>query len=185
MTKSTLVIAGMATLALMGICFLAACSSMRTPKGTASEHDPSQMLEVGEKAPEFTAVDSDGVTHSLSDYTGKKNLVLVFYPGDNTPGCTRQLCSIRDDWAGFESADVAVLGVNPQDADSHTKFIQKYNFPFPLLVDLDGTIIREYGARGTAGFTQRTVYGIDKSGTIVFAQRGMQNNNELLASIGQ
>ncbi len=88
MSKYTLLFAGMTTVTVLCVGLLAACSSMRTPKGDTAEHDPSQMREVGEKAPDFTAVDSEGVSHSLKDYIGKKNVVLVFYPGDDTPGCT-------------------------------------------------------------------------------------------------
>jgi len=141
---------------------------------------PDEMLSVGQIAPAFSATDQAGNPVSLSQFRGKKNVVLVFYPGDDTPGCTKQLCAVRDDFIQFQQKDVAVFGVNPQNAESHERFVQKYDFPFPLLVDQDKDMIMKYGAKGKA-WTQRTVYGIDKQGVIVFAERGMPSTETILA----
>ncbi len=154
----------------------------QTPE-TGATQDPSEMLSVGQKAPDFAVQDESGQMHRLSDYTGNEKLVLVFYPGDNTPGCTAQLCAIRDDWSQFQDSEVAVLGVNPAGSESHSKFAEKYDFPFPLLVDSEEEMIRAYGAQGAMGFPKRTVYAIDKDGVIVFAERGMPANSEILASL--
>ncbi len=145
--------------------------------------DTSEMLSVGDEAPEFKGKDHEGNSVALSDFKDKKNVVLVFYPGNNTPGCTKQLCAIRDDWSNFEDEETVVFGVNPADQESHSDFASKYNFPFPLLVDESGEIIRSFGCRGLMGITKRTVYVIDKSGKIVFAERGMPANSAILASL--
>lgn len=178
-TSFTLAFCGiLALFALISGCKSGATQNTETAANTP---DPGEILEVGQKAPPFKLQDQYGETHGLNDYKGRKNLVLVFYPGDDTPGCTTQLCAVRDDWADFLQSDVAVLGVNPANAQSHADFVEKFGFPFPLLVDSRKEMIRAYGAEGKL-FTQRTVYGIDKNGTIVFAQRGMPANNAILAA---
>lgn len=148
---------------------------------TLTRKDSDKMLTVGEMAPDFNVTDQSGKPATLSEFKGKKNVVLIFYPGDDTPGCTKQLCAVRDDFSQFDGREVAFFGVNPQSAQSHQKFIDKYNFPFPILVDKDKEIIKAYGCAGLVS-TTRTVYGIDKSGKVVFAQRGMPANSEILAA---
>jgi thioredoxin-dependent peroxiredoxin len=139
------------------------------------------LLSVGEKAPDFVALDSKGDTVWLSDFAGKSNVVLIFYPGDKTPGCTKQLCAIRDDYAAFKARAIRVFGVNPASAASHRAFIEERSFPFPLLVDKGQSMAKRYKCNGRL-FVKRTVYGIDKSGTIVFAKRGMPSDSEIVAA---
>lgn len=143
------------------------------------QRKPSQMLIVGEKAPAFSLLDQSGKTVTLDEHRGKKNVVLIFYPGDNTPGCTRQLCAIRDQFDLFADSETVVFGINPQEAASHKRFIGKHNFPYPLLVDSEKSVVSAYGCRGTL-MTKRTVYGINKEGVIVFARRGTPSNEEIL-----
>ena len=140
---------------------------------------PSRLLSVGEEAPAFSLMDQAGNPVTSAEFRGKKNVVLVFYPGDNTPGCTKQLCAVRDQFELFTADDTVVFGVNPQGAESHRRFIAKYDFPFPLLVDREKTVVSAYGCKGVL-VTKRTVYGIDKEGIIVFASRGMPSNEEVL-----
>ncbi len=147
---------------------------------TEEEEGPSP-VEVGTEAPLFVVKDQEGTTVTLKDFRGKKNVVLVFYPGDQTPGCTKQLCAIRDDFEDFKAADTVVYGVNPADAQSHKAFIEKQKYPFPLLVDEKSEVAKAYNTKGLL-FTKRTVYGIDKEGKIVFAQRGMPANADILAA---
>ena len=137
-------------------------------------------LNVGSPAPDFQAADQTGRQVRLSALKGTP-VVLVFYPGDNTPGCTRQLCDFRDRWGTYKSAGVAVFGVNPQSAVSHTKFAQKFGFPFPILVDQGGEIAGLYRAGGW--LVRRTVYGIGADGRIAFAQRGMPAPDQVLATL--
>jgi len=139
----------------------------------------SHLLKVGEKAPGFSLWDQNQSVTTLDEFRGRKNVVLVFYPRDNTPGCTKQLCGIRDAFDVFTNDDVVVLGINPQDSASHKRFVNRHGFPFRLLVDRDKNVVSAYGCRGTLA-TKRTVYGIDKEGTIVFARRGMPSSEEIL-----
>jgi peroxiredoxin Q/BCP len=143
-------------------------------------------LAVGDKAPDFTLPDQDGNDVTLSDFKGKKNVVLIFYPGDLTPGCTVQLCAVRDDWSKFAKADAVVFGMNHGDADSHTKFIKKYTFPFPLLVDKDKKVATKYGALKKffkAVVIKRSVVVIDKDSKIVFLKSGMPKDTDILKAI--
>ena len=146
---------------------------------TAASTDPTALLAVGTSAPVFSLPDQAGKAVNLASFQGQQNVVLIFYPGDDTPGCTKQLCAVRDDYSQFKAAGVAIFGINPQGADSHRRFIEKHQLPFPLLVDQDKQVVAAYGCRGTF-FTTRTVHGIDKAGQIVFAQRGMPANSAIL-----
>jgi peroxiredoxin Q/BCP len=137
----------------------------------------SDPLAVGSTAPEFSAADDSGRTVTLKAQRGKF-VVLVFYPGDDTPGCTKQLCEFRDNWSAAKSQGVEVFGVNPQSAGKHTRFRSKFNFPFPLLVDEGRKIAKAYNADGL--IVKRTVYLIGRDGVILFARRGMPPPSEVL-----
>lgn len=167
-----LILAGLGV--LLGV--LVACAAGRkyvrgADGAEKSSPNPRQLLAVGSPAPDFSVMDEQGTTVTLGQFRGRNNVVLIFYPGNNTPVCTSQLCKVRDEYTRFEGKDIVVFGVNPADARSHLNFSGKYKFPFRLLVDADKQLIRSYGCVGTL-MTQRTVYGIDKNGIIVFAQRG-------------
>lgn len=140
-------------------------------------------LAVGTPAPDFN-LSASGVegTVKLSDYRGK-NLIIVFYPKDQTPGCTRQLCSLRDDLALFKGLNTEILGSNPGSKESHERFSEKESYPFPILVDADKTMATAYQALKPEGGIQRTVYIIDGQGVIRFSQQGMPSDEELAASI--
>lgn len=142
----------------------------------------SEMLEKGTVAPLFELATAEGKVVKLEEYRDAKYVVLVFYPGDMTPGCTKQLCEIRDDYSGFEQCDAVVFGVNGGSEESHTKFSEKYGFQFPLLLDKQNAIAELYGARG-AIMNKRTVYVIDKSGEVLFARRGKPTPKEILAAV--
>jgi thioredoxin-dependent peroxiredoxin len=104
---------------------------------------------------------------------------LVFYPGDDTPGCTRQLCQFRDVWNEVHNRGVEIFGVNPQGANQHGKFRQKYNFPFPLLVDQGQKVGGLYHTNGL--IVKRTVYLIGRDGVIRFSQRGSPAPQDVLS----
>jgi peroxiredoxin Q/BCP len=142
----------------------------------------ARMLEKGTVAPDFSLVSDKGDTVKLSNFRGKNSVVLVFYPGDQTPGCTKQLCAIRDDYEKFAVQGAVVFGVNPADAKSHANFVKKQHYQFPLLVDENKAVAKMYGTDGL--MIVRTVFVIDKKGVIVFAKRGMPDDSEILASIG-
>jgi peroxiredoxin Q/BCP len=138
----------------------------------------SDPLAVGTPAPDFTLLDEAGKSVTLSRLRGK-TVVLVFYPGDDTPGCNKQLCDFRDHWKEAREQGAVVFGVNPQSAGSHTKFRQKFKFPFPLLVDPGQHVASLYHANGL--IIKRTVYRIDEKGVIRFAQRGAPAASVVLA----
>jgi peroxiredoxin Q/BCP len=143
-------------------------------------------LAVGQKAPLFTLKDERGKSVSLADFRGKKHVVLVFYPGDMTPGCTMQLCDIRDDWKKFAATDTVVYGVNQADAESHMAFSKAHRFPFPLLIDIGRKVSAKYGATRLYFKTtiiRRTVVVINKEGVITYLRRGMPKNTDILKAI--
>ena len=109
--------------------------------------------EIGKKAPNFSALDENEKTVSLADFTGKK-LVLYFYPKDDTPGCTAEACSLRDNYQDLLDKGYAVLGVSPDEPKKHTKFIAKYNLPFSLMADTDQTVCNAYGV-----WVEKSMYG--------------------------
>ena len=142
-------------------------------------HRPARLLKIGDSAPDFSLMDESGKLVQLSEQRGKNNVVLIFYPRDKTPGCTKQLCDVRDQFELFRSNDTVVFGINPQGAASHQSFIDKYDFPFPLLVDREWQVVSAYGCKGILT-TKRTVYGINKEGIVVFARRGRPANEEII-----
>ncbi len=125
-------------------------------------------LAVGDSAPDFSLPDVDGNTYSLADLKGQR-VVLYFYPRDNTPGCTKEACGFRDQYAAYQGKDVVVLGVSTDDAKSHGKFISKYNLPFPLLVDEGGAVASRYGVYGLKKFMGKEYMGITRSTFIIGA----------------
>lgn len=139
----------------------------------------SDPLSAGSAAPDFTLPDDSGQKVTLSKLRGR-NVVLVFYPGDDTPGCTKQLCQFRDDWAEARQRGIQIFGVNPQRAQSHQKFRRKFSFPFPLLVDHGQKVAELYHANGL--IVKRTVYLIGPDSRILFARRGMPSPHEVLAA---
>ena len=138
----------------------------------------SQPLEVGTQAPEFQALDQTGKPVTLAGLRGK-NVILVFYPADETSGCTKQLCEFRDAWGDVQSKNAVVFGVNPAAAGKHEKFVGKFKFPFPLLVDHGQTIAKLYHADAFP-VPKRTVYLIAPDGVIRYAKRGMPEPAEVL-----
>jgi len=110
-------------------------------------------LNEGQKAPDFTAKDQNGSNISLNDFLGK-NVVLYFYPKDDTPGCTAEACNFRDNYQSLLGMGFEVLGVSADDEKSHQKFISKYNLPFPLISDADKSIVESYGV-----WIEKNMYG--------------------------
>lgn len=127
-------------------------------------------LARGTKAPDFTLKDQDGKTVTLSKLRGK-NVVLVFYPADETPTCRQQLCEFRDHWPEVQSKNTVVFGVNPSSAQSHAKFKKNRSFPFPLLVDEGQNVAKLYRADGMI-VVRRTVYLVGPDGVIRYVSRG-------------
>jgi len=126
----------------------------------------SKALQEGEIAPDFKLSSQEGVEVALSDYKGKKNVVLYFYPKDDTPGCTKEACAFRDDIAAFKKADTEILGVSTDSVKSHQKFVSKYQLNFPLLADDKKEVVKLYGVGSLFGTASRMTFLIDKTGVI-------------------
>jgi len=143
-------------------------------------------LRVGDKAPDFSLKNQDGKVIRLADFRAAHPVLLIFYPGDMTPGCTVQLCAVRDDWSKFEEAGIAVVGINHAKAESHGEFVHKFSFPFPLLVDPAKQVSAKYGAVRklfTATVIRRSVIGIDKQGIVRYLKHGMPKNTDILKAM--
>ena len=115
-------------------------------------------LKEGDKAPAFTAMTNGGNTVSLSDYKNQ-SVILYFYPKDDTPGCTKEACAFRDNFAAFKKKGAVVLGVSPDPVKAHDKFVEKFKLPFTLLADVDKKIVEAYGVWGEKTFMGRKYMG--------------------------
>ncbi|HJL63500.1 MAG: peroxiredoxin [Candidatus Marinimicrobia bacterium] len=125
----------------------------------------SMPISVGEPAPEFSLSDENGKMHSLSQYRGQK-IVVYFYPKDDTPGCTKEACGIRDEFSSFVDNQIVVFGISYDNASSHRKFKKKFDIPFHLLSDENKSVSKLYGADGTF-FPSRKTYLIDEDGKLL------------------
>jgi thioredoxin-dependent peroxiredoxin len=128
------------------------------------------VVEEGKPAPDFELTSDSGEAVKLSDLRGKQ-VVLYFYPKDDTPGCTTQACGIRDAYGEFERAGAVVLGVSPDDERSHVKFKEKHELPFTLLADTDHSVSETYGVWGEKSYMGKKYMGIERS-TFVIAEDG-------------
>ena len=148
-------------------------------------------LNVGDKAPDFVALNEFGQSTSLSDFLGKK-IILYFYPKDMTPGCTAESCNLGENYSFLQENGFIVLGVSPDSSKSHQKFIDKYNLPFSLIADEDKAIIKAFGVWGPKKFmgkeyvgVHRTTFVIDEYGVIekVFSKvKTKDHTNQILES---
>lgn len=146
------------------------------------------IMQVGNNAPDFNLKNQDGKDVNFSDLRGNQPVVLIFYPVDETPGCTKQLCAARDDNQMYMDAGVAVFGINPGDAESHRNFINNHNLTMPLLVDEGLQTATAYDAlmeHEGKQYVRRTVVGIDRDGRVAFYQRGMPDTQTILAAFQQ
>jgi peroxiredoxin Q/BCP len=135
---------------------LGACSQLLVFKFMAKEIQLT--LKEGDPAPAFSAATNGGGTVSSADFRGK-NIILYFYPKDDTPGCTKEACAFRDNFAAFKKRGAIVLGVSPDPVKAHDKFVEKFKLPFPLLADVDKKIVGAYGVWGEKSFMGRKYMG--------------------------
>jgi peroxiredoxin Q/BCP len=150
---------------------------------TSISTEQLQPLSVGVKAPDFDLPASGGRQVKLADYAGK-NLIIVFYPKDQTPGCTQQLCALRDDTELFTGLNTEIIGSNPDSVESHDRFAEKQNYKFPILVDAERSMARAYHALKEDGNgIQRTVYILDGAGIIRYAKQGLPPDTDLAECI--
>jgi thioredoxin-dependent peroxiredoxin len=146
-----------------------------------SAHEVAIVLKEGDVAPKFKLATHSAGEISLDQFIGKKNVILAFYPKDDTPGCTKEMCAFSDDLSKFHEADTQVLGISCDDVKSHEKFSSKFSLNQPLLADHDGHIGKQYGTvvegKATAN---RKLFVIDKKGIIRHIHEGMPTNETLL-----
>lgn len=127
----------------------------------------AQMLQVGAKIPEFKLPDQNGKMFDISSVLGKKRLVIYFYPKDETPGCTKEACTFRDDYSEFGNTDAMVIGISGQSVQSHKEFADKYNLPFTLLADKDNKVRKLFGVK-VSPIPGRVTFVVDKTGHVVY-----------------
>jgi len=150
-------------------------------------------LPAGIPAPDFELPDDTNTQRKLSDFRGK-NVVLYFYPKDDTPGCTKEACNFRDDYSAYEKAGIVILGISPDDVQSHVKFKKKFQLPFPLLADEEHKVCDLYQVWGPKKFmgreyqgVLRTTFLIDENGKIVSVfenVRPAEHSTEVLSALG-
>jgi peroxiredoxin Q/BCP len=144
-------------------------------------------IKVGDNAPNFDGATSHGSKLGLKDFLGKKNVVLYFYPKDDTPGCTREACSFRDNLKRIRDMGAEIVGVSLDDVESHKRFAEKYQLPFPLVSDSDKRIAAAYGVlRDPPTMTNRVTFIIDKKGKIAKIYRKVdvsQHSEEVVTEL--
>ena len=124
-------------------------------------------VSVGDAAPEFDLTDAGGQRVRLSDFRGKRSVVLYFYPKDDTPGCTKEACSFRDSYEAFKDAGAEVIGVSSDSEASHQKFTEKFKLPFTLVADVGGSVRKRYGVPATLGLLPgRVTFVVDRDGIV-------------------
>ncbi len=129
------------------------------------------MLRVGDKMPAFTSVDQDGNAFSSKQLAGKE-VIIFFYPRDNTPGCTAEACSLRDNFKEFTDLGYLLIGVSPDEPQKHQKFISKFQLPFPLIADVERKVIDKFGVWGPKKFMGRTFDGVYRT-TFIINKKGI------------
>ncbi|MBY5960128.1 thioredoxin-dependent thiol peroxidase [Membranicola marinus] len=130
-------------------------------------------LKPGDQAPEFEGTDQNGNSISIHDFDGQK-IALYFYPKDNTPGCTKQACNLRDNYKALQDNNYAVIGVSADSEKSHKKFEEKYDLPFPLIADTDKKVIKDYGVWGEKKFMGKTYDGIHRTTFLIDEDRKIE-----------
>jgi peroxiredoxin Q/BCP len=148
----------------------------------------SKHLTVGDPIPVFSLRDQTDNLFNISDYTGKKILVIYFYPRDESSGCTKEACSFRDQYDAFTKAGAMVIGINSGTVESHRKFIQNHKLPFTLLSDPENKVLKMFGVKSKFFITGRETFVVDLSGKIVFTfdsfANGPAHEKEALQFIG-
>ena len=146
-------------------------------------------LKIGARAPDFKLLNERGEQIKLSSFKGKR-VILYFYPKDDTPGCTKQACGFRDNYATIQNADALVLGISPDSVESHAKFIKKYSLPFTLLSDSDHVVAEKYGAWGEKSMYGKKYMGIirshiviDENGKIADIQIGIKPEDSVNSAV--
>ena len=133
-------------------------------------------LKIGDSVPNFTLKNQNGEIFNINEVLGKYNLVIYFYPKDDTPGCTKEACKFRDEFQDFSDLHAKVIGISSDSVDSHKDFVKKYNLPFTLLADTNKEVRKKFGVPNFSGIIPgRVTYIVDKNGKIVYIFNSMKN----------
>lgn len=155
------------------------CMACAQPEGAGAEkRNPMKKLEVGDPMPHFVLLDHRGKEFDTRDVVGKQALVVYFYPKDDSPGCTRQACAVRDQFEAFAASNAMVIGINSGSVESHQAFREKHNLPFTLLSDPNNEVLRMFGVRNFLFLTGRETFVIGLDGKIAYTFRGMFKDEE-------
>src|SRR3989344_930505 len=155
---------------IAGSCFSTSANAHRHRFKLEKRKVLMPKLKEGQEAPDFEVLDTNGNKVKLSDFKGKK-VILYFYPKDDTPGCTKEACSLRDGFSELKKAGMVMLGVSKDSIESHQKFTKKFNLPFQLLADTDKKIVKAYGVYGDKSFMGRIFKGIKRT-TFLIDEKG-------------
>ena len=158
-SRRSLVVAGISAFALAGLAVACGSSIVKRPDGGEG------LLAVGAAAPDFDLKDAKGTSLKLSSLRGQQ-VVVYFYPKDDTPGCTKEACAFRDSFAKYSAAGIQVVGISQDTDESHATFRAKHNLPFPLAADADGSISKAFGVKSTLGMSSRVTFLLDKNGKV-------------------
>lgn len=150
-----------------------ACAQEREKQGS-----DMNALEVGDNAPHFILKDQDGREFDVTDYIGKKKLVIYFYPKDESPGCTKEACAFRDDFADYTDAGAMVIGINSGSVQSHKAFAENHQLPFTLLSDPGNKVLKAFGVKNVLFLTGRETFVVGLDGKIAFKYRALMNATE-------
>lgn len=137
-----------------------------------------ETLEIGDQVPRFALKDQNGQDVNIADYVGKKKLVIYFYPKDESPGCTKEACAFRDDFAQYTDAGAMVIGINSGSVESHRAFAEKHGLPFTLLSDPSNRVLKLFGVKNVLFLTGRETFVVGLDGKLAFKYRALMNATE-------
>ena len=162
------------------LCLLLFCL---TTKGISAQETRNKRIEVGDRVPDFTLTDDQGKEFKISNYIGKKKLVIYFYPKDESSVCTKEACAFRDSYADFKATDAMVIGINSGSVQSHADFKKHYKLPFTLLSDADHQVLKLFGVKDVMFLTGRETFLVGLDGKVAFKFKGMLKGDEHASSV--
>jgi len=164
---------------------IAASVLVACAQGSGKKANDMKPLEIGDSIPHFVLKDQGGQDVDIADYIGRKKLVIYFYPKDESPGCTKQACAIRDNFAEYTDAGAMVIGINSGSVESHRAFAERYDLPFMLLSDPGNKVLKAFGIKNVLFLTGRETFVVGLDGKIAYKYRALMNasehNNRVLA----
>jgi len=167
------------SLAVVLLCIIGMVTQAQEPKASMK----NQSIEVGSKIPDFMLKDDAGKDFKISNYIGKKKLVIYFYPKDESSVCTKEACAFRDSYEEFKSTDAMIIGINSGSVQSHADFKKHHNLPFTLLSDPDNKVLKMFGVKDVMFLTGRETFLVGLDGKVAFKFKGMLKGDEHASSV--